>query len=691
MHNIKSKQFKRASDLRNLLNKAAYSYYVLDSPFMKDSIYDDLYRELLEIEKDDPTLIFPDSPSQRIGGKVSNGFQKVTHKINLFSLNNAFNMEELKVWYERVAKVLSERNHETVKKEQLDIVGELKIDGNAVALSYEEGLLVQAATRGDGTEGEKITSNIKTICSIPLRLQMESPPPWLEVRGEAFISDKIFAAINKKQIEKGESKFANPRNACAGTLRQLDPKVVASRNLDFFAYSLHLPKNWESNEIEFIRPDNQFDGLKWLKKAGFKVNPDHKRLPNLKSIGEFYAHWEEARNELEYATDGVVIKVNDFSIQETLGFTQKAPRWAIALKYPAEESSTRLLSITCQVGRTGAITPVAEFEPICLAGTIVSRATLHNAKRLFDLDLHENDTVVVRKAGEIIPEVVSIIKELRKEGAKRLKLPEDCPECNQPLIKSEKEAVTRCINENCPAIITSKLRHWASKKALNIDGLGDKLIEQLVHKRLVKSIDGLYELKEENFIDLEGLAKKSAKKLIENIETSKRMSWAKQIYGLGIRHVGQNNAKILARSFSNIEELSDAAQNETEAIRSINGLGEEIIDSLQTWFVNRDNKNLIVRLKEIGFSLCEIEKNIKSEKLANQIFVLTGTLSSLSREQAKDMIENAGGKVTNSISSKTNYLVAGEAAGKKLKDARSLKIKIINEIELKTLCGSSTI
>ncbi|MEN9495919.1 MAG: ligase, partial [Cyanobacteriota bacterium] len=406
-------QAQRAAELRQLLSRAAHAYYVLDAPEMEDAVYDRLYRELLDLETAHPELITPDSPTQRVGGAPAEGFQSVRHRIGLLSLDNAFNTAELEAWYTRLLRVLDREPAAGEPEPPLAMVGELKIDGNALALSYANGLLLRAATRGDGEQGEEITANVRTIASLPLRLQLEQPPAWVEVRGEALIPDATFAAINAERAARGEALFANPRNACAGTLRQLDPRVVAARRLDFFAYTLHLPADWQPGRGDPPRPTSQWESLQWLRAAGFKVNPNAALLPDLAAVEAFFAQWDEGRRRLPYATDGVVVKLDDLRLQDAAGFTQKAPRWAIALKYPAEEAPSRLLRLSCQVGRTGVVTPVAEFEPVPLAGTVVGRATLHNADRLAELDLHAGDTIVVRKAGEIIPEVLRVLPALR--------------------------------------------------------------------------------------------------------------------------------------------------------------------------------------------------------------------------------------------------------------------------------------
>ncbi|WP_398327854.1 NAD-dependent DNA ligase LigA [Vulcanococcus sp.] len=687
----------RASELRQLLNRAAHAYYVLDAPDMEDPVYDRLYRELLELEAAHPELITPDSPTQRVGGAPAQGFQSVRHRIGLLSLDNAFNTEELDAWYGRLLKVLDREPAEGRPIPALPMVGELKIDGNALALSYEHGVLVRAATRGDGEQGEEITANVRTIGSVPLRLQLESPPEWLEVRGEAFIPDGTFAAINAEREARGEALFANPRNACAGTLRQLDPKVVAARRLDFFAYTLHLPPSWHASGTDAPLPSSQWESLLWLKAAGFKVNPNAELLPDLAAVEAFFERWDSGRRQLDYATDGVVVKLNDLQLQDAAGFTQKAPRWAIALKYPAEEAPSKLLRLACQVGRTGVVTPVAEFEPVPLAGTSVSRATLHNADRLAELDLHAGDTIVVRKAGEIIPEVVRVLAELRPAGAHRLELPHTCPECSSELVREEGESATRCVNSSCPAILRGALRHWVSKGALDVDGLGSKLIEQLVDRGLVGSIADLYRLDGALLASLERMGSKSADNLVAALDASKSQPWHRQLYGLGIHHVGEVNAKALASAFPSAAELATAATETPELITAVYGIGGEIAQSLQQWFSTPANQALLSELERLGFSLASSEEELAAaaergsanSSLSGQTFVLTGTLPSLSRSEAKALIEAAGGKVSGSVSKKTSYVVAGEEAGSKLSKAESLRVTVLNEEEFQALLSKS--
>ncbi len=685
---------KRAKELRELLNQANHSYYVLDSPNMEDAIYDQLYRELINIEYNNPSLITSDSPSQRLGGKASKGFQSITHNIPLLSLDNAFNLQELKAWHERTTKLISQEIKYQLNSHKLELTCELKIDGNAIALTYEKGILTKAATRGDGKEGDNITSNVRTISTIPLSLGLKNPPPILEIRGEAFMPNKTFERINIHRKNIGEMLFANPRNACAGTLRQLDPKIVASRNLDFFAYSIHIPEDWELLNLNLKKPIAQSDALKFLKDIGFKVNPNSQLKSNLEDANSFYKYWEIKKNNLPYATDGIVVKVDSFTIQNLLGSTNKAPRWAIAVKYPAEEKPTKLKRLVFQIGRTGAVTPVAEFEPVLLAGTSVNRATLHNAKRLNTLNLHSEDTIIVRKAGEIIPEVINVIAELRVSNATLVQLPKNCPECNSELIQEANEAVTKCVNKNCPAILKGLLLHWVSKASMNIDGLGEKIISQLINKGYVKSISDLYKLEINSISSLERFGNKSANNLLFELQESIKQPWQKQLYGLGIPLVGEANAKSLAKAFNSIEDLSEIISKSPKVVTNIYGIGNEITDSIIHWFSDPQNILLIKELKAIGFSLGktsnsnekESEDNInKSYPLEGKVIVLTGSLNSMTRNEAKQIIEDAGGKVTSSISKNTDYLIAGENSGSKLQKAHVLGITIINEKDLQLL------
>jgi DNA ligase (NAD+) len=575
------------------------------------------------------------------------------------------------------------------------MVGELKIDGNALALSYEHGLLVRAATRGDGERGEEITANVRTIASVPLRLGLEQPPAWVEVRGEALIPDESFATINAERQARGESLFANPRNACAGTLRQLDSRVVAARRLSFFAYTLHLPDDGQGKPG---KPATQWSSLEWLESAGFQVNPYRERFSDLAGVESFFNRWEGARKALPYATDGVVVKLDDLQLQEIAGFTDTHPRWAVALKYPAEEAPSRLLRIICQVGRTGAVTPVAEFEPVHLAGTIVSRASLHNANRVAELDLHTGDSIVVRKAGEIIPEVVGVLPELRKYDAISLVLPDCCPECGSRLVREEGETATRCINSSCPAILLASLCHWVSKKALDVDGLGSKSIEQMVECGLVKSIADLYRIEVSVLASLERMGEKSAHNIVDELAKSKAKPWHRKLYGLGINHIGEVNAKALSRSYPSAELLKQASIQNADEISRLAGFGPEMSRSLQQWFSNSANQHLIDELMSLGIEMGGGEEDIARQLALDPIalnnsldgkkFVLTGKLPSLSRAEAQSLIEAVGGKVIDSVSKQTDYVVAGDKAGSKLDKAISLGVSVLSETDLRELLNA---
>lgn len=711
---------QRVQELRTVLQRASYEYYVLDAPMLEDAVYDQLYRELQTLEARYPELITPDSPTQRVGERPASQFTSVKHNVPLYSLENAFGNEDLSKWQERWQRVAPDVS-------EFDYVCELKIDGNALALTYENGVLVRGATRGDGISGEEITQNVRTIRSIPLRLALDNPPPLIEVRGEAFLPLDSFEQINQERADAGDALFANPRNAAAGTLRQLDSRIVARRRLDFFAYTLHILKDEGGgmrDEITQMRlpeptvvkdegggmkdeisqttaiaeetlaatrlhpssllppPSSQWECLELLKTMGFRVNPERQVCPTLADVQSYCDRWAIERTQLPYLTDGVVVKINSLALQERLGFTQKFPRWAIALKYPAEESPTIVENIVVQVGRTGALTPVAELKPVQLAGTTVSRASLHNGDRLAELDLHIGDTVVVRKAGEIIPEVLRVLSDLRPANARRYQLPTHCPVCGQPVFKPDDEAVTRCVNANCPAIVRGALVHWSSRDALDINGLGEKLVQQLVDTRLVISIADLYDLSVEQLLTVERIGKKSAEKLITAIADSKTKPWSRVLYGLGIRHVGSVNAQTLSDQFSTVEALADADET---AIASVYGIGDEIAQSIHQWFHTPANQDLIQRLKAAGLTLhseAKSQPTATNPTITGKSFVVTGTLPTLKRDQAKALIQQAGGKVTDSVSKKTDYLVVGADAGSKLEKAQSLGITQLSEAEL---------
>jgi DNA ligase (NAD+) len=716
----------RVTELRQLLQNASYAYYVLDDPLMEDTVYDRLYRELQDLESHHPELITPDSPTQRVGERPASQFHSVRHNIPLYSLENAFNLEEFASWQEKWRRLVPQVT-------EFEYVCELKIDGSAIALTYENGLLTRGVTRGDGIAGEDITQNIRTIRTIPLRLNLQNPPPLVEVRGEAFLPLDSFTQINQEREQAGDPLFANPRNAAAGTLRQLDSRIVAQRRLDFFAYTLHIrshavsnaPESFEeqvasdaeqlslidltpledsgSNPVEgrkhpsakaaasHLTPTHQWDALELLREMGFRVNPNRQLCRSLAEVEIYYTRWDTKRVALPYLTDGVVVKLNDFALQEELGFTQKFPRWAIALKYPAEEVPTRLEHVTVQVGRTGALTPVAELTPVQLAGTTVSRATLHNSDRIAELDLHLGDTVIVRKAGEIIPEVVRVLTDLRPKEATRYRMPHNCPECGQPVIRPEGESVTRCINASCPAIVRGALIHWASRAALDINGLGEKWVQQFVDQGLVQTVADLYSLTVEQLLELERMGRKSAQNLVAAIAQSKTQPWPRVLYGLGIRHVGSVNAQVLTEAFPSVDALATA---EPEAIAQIYGIGAEIAQSVYAWFRVPANHDLIEQLRAAGLqvALTEAARSAaapQSTALDGLTFVITGTLPTLKRDEAKALIRNAGGKVTDSVSTKTSYVVVGEDAGSKQAKAEKLGISQLTEADLLKMLASS--
>ena len=734
----------RVKQLRQQLQEASYAYYVLDAPMLADEVYDRLYRDLQALELEYPALITAESPTQRVGEKPATQFYSVKHNIPLYSLENAFDFEEFAKWQERWLRVAppltppcqgggqdgiapaldgiappltppcqgggqdgiapslsNEKNNEVTPPLSKGGLGggsyvcELKIDGSALALTYENGILVRGATRGDGISGEDITQNVKTIRSIPLKLNLDNPPPIVEVRGEAFLSLAVFEEINREREKVGEQLFANPRNAAAGTLRQLDSKIVDKRRLDLFAYTLHFDEGnhggiapTENETAPGNEGKTQWDSLELLRTMGFKVNPNRKLCYSLDQVRDYYELWDTERRNLPYMTDGVVVKINPVELQKQLGFTQRFPRWAIALKYPAQEVPTIVEAVTIQVGRTGALTPVAELKPVQLAGTTVSRASLHNSDRILALNLHIGDTVIVRKAGEIIPEVVRVLPELRPPNAQLFQMPSCCPECEQPVVREKGEAVTRCINTSCPAILRGSLIHFCSRDALDINGVGEKLVQQMVDSNLLNSAADLYDLTAERLMNLERMGAKLAEKLVNAIAQSKTQPWSRVLYGLGIRHVGSVNAQLLTERFTNVEELAAVS---AAGIEGVYGIGPEIAQSVYQWFQVPANHSLIERLKTTGLQLkSEIKTQTSTEinlQLAGKIFVITGTLPTLKRDEAKDLIQKAGGKVTNSVSAKTDYVVVGEDAGSKLEKAQSLGIHQLSESELLELLG----
>ncbi|MGE1196992.1 NAD-dependent DNA ligase LigA [Priestia megaterium] len=656
----------RVQELRDLLNQYGYEYYVLDQPSVPDAEYDTLMNELIEIEESFPELKTADSPTQRIGGQVLDAFEKVQHQTSMLSLGNAFNEEDLRDFDRRVRQAVGD---------EFSYVCELKIDGLAVSLRYEDGYLVLGATRGDGTTGENITENLKTIRSIPLRIK---EPLSMEVRGEAFMPRKSFEALNEAKMERDEVPFANPRNAAAGSLRQLDPKIAAKRNLDIFVYAMT-----DTGELEI---DSHSESLNLLDELGFKTNKERQTCETIDDVIAYIESWQTQRPELSYDIDGIVVKVDSFDQQAELGTTAKSPRWAIAYKFPAEEVVTKLVDIELTVGRTGVITPTAILEPVQVAGTTVQRASLHNEDLIREKDIRIGDYVVVKKAGDIIPEVVNVIEEKRTGEEQEFMMPTHCPECESELVRLEGEVALRCINPSCPAQIREGLIHFVSRNAMNIDGLGEKVISQLFREQLIKDVADIYTLTKQQLIELERMGEKSADNLIAAIEASKENSLERLLFGLGIRHVGAKAAKTLAQHFETIDKLTKATYDELVAI---NEIGAKMADAIVAYFTQEEVQELIHELKEYGVNLTYKGPKLVSVENVDSVFagktvVLTGKLEQLSRNDAKAQIEALGGKVTGSVSKKTDLVVAGEEAGSKLTKANELEIEVWDEARLLT-------
>lgn len=650
---------KRMNELVALLNRYATEYYTSDNPSVSDSEYDRLYRELVELESAYPDQVLADSPTHRVGGKVLDGFEKYSHQYPLYSLQDAFSREELEAFDARVRKEVA---HPTY-------ICELKIDGLSISLTYEKGILVAGATRGDGSIGENITENLKRVKDIPLTLPEELD---ITVRGECYMPRASFDQVNQARQENGEPEFANPRNAAAGTLRQLDTAVVAKRNLATFLYQEASPSTRDSQEKV----------LKHLEQLGFVVNPKRILAENIDEIWNFIQEVGQERENLPYDIDGVVIKVNDLAGQEELGFTVKAPKWAVAYKFPAEEKEAQLLSVDWTVGRTGVVTPTANLTPVQLAGTTVSRATLHNVDYIAEKDIRKDDTVIVYKAGDIIPAVLRVV-ESKRVSEEKLDIPTNCPSCNSVLLHFEDEVALRCINPRCPAQIMEGLIHFASRDAMNITGLGPSIVEKLFAANLVKDVADIYRLKEEDFLLLEGVKEKSAGKLYHAIQASKENSAEKLLFGLGIRHVGSKASQLLLQHFHSIENL---AQADPEEVASIESLGGVIAKSLQTYFATEGSEILLKELKEAGVNLEYKGQTVVADAaLSGLTVVLTGKLERLKRSEAKSKLESLGAKVTGSVSKKTDLVVAGADAGSKLQKAQELGIEVRDEAWLESL------
>ena len=647
------------NELVALLNRYATEYYTSDNPSVSDSEYDRLYRELVELEAAYPDQVLADSPTHRVGGKVLDGFEKYSHQYPLYSLQDAFSREELEAFDARVRKEVA---HPTY-------ICELKIDGLSISLTYEKGILVAGATRGDGSVGENITENLKRVKDIPLTLPEELD---ITVRGECYMPRASFDQVNQARQENGEPEFANPRNAAAGTLRQLDTGVVAKRNLATFLYQEASPSTRDSQEKV----------LKHLEQLGFVVNPKRILAENIDEIWDFIQEVGEERENLPYDIDGVVIKVNDLASQEELGFTVKAPKWAVAYKFPAEEKEAQLLSVDWTVGRTGVVTPTANLTPVQLAGTTVSRATLHNVDYIAEKDIRKNDTVIVYKAGDIIPAVLRVV-ESKRISEEKLDIPTNCPSCDSDLLHFEDEVALRCINPRCPAQIMEGLIHFASRDAMNITGLGPSVVEKLFSANLVKDVADIYRLQEEDFLLLEGVKEKSASKLYQAIQASKENSAEKLLFGLGIRHVGSKASQLLLQHFHSIENLAQADPDEVASIESLGGV---IAKSLQTYFATEGSEILLRELKEAGVNLDYKGQTVVADAaLSGLTVVLTGKLERLKRSEAKSKLESLGAKVTGSVSKKTDFVVAGADAGSKLQKAQELGIEVRDEAWLESL------
>jgi len=657
---------ERIQKLRRVIDYHNKKYYVDNDPEISDKEFDTLLNELKALEKDNPQLVTPYSPTQRVGGEVAEGFGKVEHSTRMMSLDNVYNFKELKEFENRIIRSIGDA--------KVEYVIEPKIDGLGVSLLYENGFLIRGATRGDGEVGEDVTTNLKTIKSLPLLIEFGGLPDSFEVRGEVFMTKNGFEKVNREKEINGEPLFANPRNAAAGSLRLLNPAITVKRPLDVFLYTLNIIRGDEF--------DTQIQSIKAMKKWGFKVNPHIKLCKNFDEVENYYKKILDIRNTLDYEIDGLVIKVNDFRLQIELGETSKHPKWAIAYKFPAQQSTTKILDIKVQVGRTGALTPVAILEPVELAGSTISRCTLHNADEINRKDIRIGDTVFIEKGGDVIPKVVKVVESMRTGDEKKFIFPESCPVCSSIIVRDEGEVHYRCTGANCPAQLKEKILHFASRGAMNIDGLGTALVDQLIDLNLIKDYADLYDLTIDQLVNLERMGDKSGLNLLKAIKESKSRAFDATLYALGIRYVGDNNAKLVTRKFNSIDSLKNAS---VEELLSIHGIGEKVAISITTFFSQENNLKIIEKLKKMDLTLESDSSDHTSNEfnfLDGKTFVLTGTLESMTREQAKDKIENYGGKVTNNVSSKTAYVVAGKEPGSKLKKARELgSVTILNENE----------
>lgn len=655
---------ERIQELRKRINRYDYEYYVLANPSISDYEYDQLMKELEALEQKHPEWITPDSPTQRVSGQPTGAFATVRHRYPMLSLANTYSKEEFLEFDQRVRTILGNNDYEYVT--------ELKIDGVAVSLLYENGLFVRGATRGDGLQGDDITVNLRTIRSLPLRiLEQDAIPASFEVRGEVYLPRKTFEEINRKREAEGEALFANPRNAAAGSLKLLDPQEVARRRLQLFVYYFF-------SEDTSNNPDTHFESLKRLQEYGFPVNPHYSLCKNTNEVFRYLDEWDQKRQNLPYEIDGVVIKVNSIAQQNILGSTAKSPRWAIAYKFKAEQATTRLHKVTWQVGRTGIVTPVAELEPVFLAGTTVSRATLHNVDEIARKDIREGDVVRIEKGGDIIPKVVEVVTEKRGKDSKPLEIPQKCPVCGTILQRIEDEAAIRCPNKNCPEQIKRRIEHFAGRNAMDIEGLGTSLVDVLVEKGLIRDVADIYRLKAEQISKLERMGEKSADNLIRAIERSKKQPLHRLLFGLGIPYIGINSARILSRYFKSLKALSSAGYEELE---QIDGIGSIMARSIIDFFADPQNKELIEKFEHLGLNLTSVEAESAEGKLTGKTFVLTGTLKGMSRNECSELIIRHGGKVASSVSKNTDFVLAGENPGSKLQKARQLGIPVLTQEE----------
>ena len=661
---------KRADDLRQVINTHNHSYYLLDDPTISDTEYDRLLQELRGLEEEYPELLTPDSPTQRVGGEPAEGFTQVQHSAPMLSLGNAFNPEDLENWLRRTKNLVGEV--------EFDLVCELKIDGLAVNLNYENGVFIQGATRGDGTVGEDVTQNLRTIKTIPLSL-LEGAPERLEVRGEVYLPIPEFRRMNKELEVKGEQLYANPRNTGAGSLRNLNPQITATRNMAIWVYSLTSARTSAGSETGDSAPvDGHWEALEWLKSLGFMINPNNRLCQAIEDVIDFYDYWVEARHSLPYEADGVVVKVSPLALQNRMGVIGREPRWAIAYKFPAEQATTKLLSIGINVGRTGSLNPYAELEPVVVSGVTVRHASLHNEEDILRKDIRVGDTVTIERAGDVIPHVLGPVLADRPKDAEEFRMPFHCPECGTAIVKPEDEAMHRCHNSSCPAQFFELLKHFVSKGATNIDGLGERWCRIFIDRGLVSDLADLYSLEKDQLLELDRMGYKLATRILANIETSKQKTLPRILFALGIIHVGSEIANLLTQAYNSIDEIADATEEE---LAEIPGIGPKIAASIASYFQVETNRAVIEKLRVAGVNLSQEPRQVSGEglPLVGKTFVVTGTLSRFSRSESESRIKDLGGKITSSVTKNTDYLVVGESPGSKLAAAERLGTQVLDE------------